>query len=76
MWPNPDERNKGVSHARRSAGVANEKESVAMLAMASALTGCVVVPARPAYYRPAPVYYTPHYYYPAYPAPHYYYRGY
>jgi len=47
-----------------------------LIAMASALSGCVVVPARPAYYRPAPVYYTPHYYYPAYPAPHYYYHGY
>lgn len=54
-----------------------KKRLLLMLAMASALTRCVVVPARPAYYRPAPVYYTPHYYYyPAYPAPHYYYRGY
>lgn len=53
-----------------------KKSLMLMLVMASALSGCVVVPARPAYYRPAPVYYTPHYYYPAYPAPHYYYRGY
>ncbi|CAB3691290.1 hypothetical protein LMG26696_04920 [Achromobacter pulmonis] len=45
------------------------KKTIAlMLAMASALTGCVVVPARPAYYRPAPAYYY-------YPAPHYYYHG-
>lgn len=52
------------------------KSLLLMMVMASSLTGCVVVPARPAHYRPAPVYYTPHYYYPAYPAPHYYYRGY
>ena len=35
-----------------------KKTVLLMLAMASALTGCVVVPARPAYYRPAPVSYT------------------
>lgn len=50
-----------------------KKSLLLMMVMASSLTGCVVVPARPAHYRPAPVYYTPHYYYPA---PHYYYRGY
>ncbi|MFG0229184.1 hypothetical protein [Achromobacter sp. 413638] len=44
------------------------------LALASMLSGCVVVPARPAYYY-HPGYYHPGYYYPAYPAyPHYYYR--
>ncbi len=54
-----------------------KKTFLLMVAMTSALSGCVVVPARSAYYRPAPVYATPHYYYyPAYPAPHYYYRGY
>ena len=37
-----------------------KKTILLMLAMASALSGCVVVPARPAYYRPAPAYY----YYP------------
>jgi hypothetical protein len=42
------------------------KKIVALLAMACSLSGCIVVPARPGYYRPAPVY---HYY----PAPHYYY---
>ncbi|WP_332608970.1 hypothetical protein [Achromobacter sp. ESBL13] len=52
-----------------------KKSLLLMMVMASMLSGCVVVPARPAYYRQAPVYYTPHYYYPAYPAPHYY-RGY
>jgi hypothetical protein len=36
-----------------------KKSLLLMLAVSSALTGCVVVPARPAYYRPAPVYYTP-----------------
>ncbi|WP_283093862.1 hypothetical protein [Achromobacter sp. Marseille-Q0513] len=36
------------------------------LVLASMLSGCVVVPARPAYYHPG------YYYYPAYP--HYYYR--
>ena len=36
-----------------------KKSLLLMLAMTSALTGCVVVPARPAYYRPAPVYYGP-----------------
>ncbi|WZB75958.1 hypothetical protein WJ972_08250 [Achromobacter insuavis] len=45
-----------------------KKTILLMLAVASALSGCVVVPARPAYYRPAPAYY--------YPAPHYYYHGY
>ncbi len=53
-----------------------KKRLLLMMVIASTLTGCVVVPARPAYYRPAPVYSTLHYYYPAYPAPHYYYRGY
>ena len=48
----------------------HEKRLVLVLALASMLGGCVVVPARPAYYRPAPNYY----YYPAYPGPHYYYR--
>lgn len=47
-----------------------KKRLVLVLALASMLGGCVVVPARPAYYRPAPNYY----YYPAYPGPHYYYR--
>ena len=42
----------------------HEKRLVLVLALASMLGGCVVVPARPAYYRPAPNYY----YYPAYPA--------
>ena len=46
-----------------------KKRLVLVLALASMLGGCVVVPARPAYYRPAPNYY----YYPAY-GPHYYYR--
>ncbi|WP_176464022.1 hypothetical protein [Bordetella genomosp. 11] len=42
------------------------KKLFAVLAVTSTLSGCVVVPARPAYYhpRPAPVYY--------YPAPYYY----
>ncbi|CAM3496134.1 hypothetical protein [Bordetella flabilis] len=42
------------------------KKLIAVLAVTSTLSGCIVVPARPAHYRPAPVYY-----YPA--APHYYY---
>ena len=46
-----------------------KKRLVLVLALASMLGGCVVVPARPAYC-PAPNYY----YYPAYPGPHYYYR--
>jgi uncharacterized protein YceK len=42
------------------------KKLILVLAVTSTLSGCIVVPARPAhYYRPAPVYY-----YPA--APHYY----
>ncbi|WP_156774076.1 hypothetical protein ACL598_13790 [Bordetella bronchialis] len=45
------------------------KKLIAVLAVTSTLGGCVVVPARPAYYhRPAPVYY--------YPAPYHYYYGY
>ena len=47
-----------------------KKRLVLVLALASMLGGCVVVPARPAYYRPAPNYY----YYPRLPRPHYYYR--
>jgi uncharacterized protein YceK len=41
------------------------KKLILVLAVTSTLSGCIVVPARPAHYRPAPVYY-----YPA--APHYY----
>ena len=41
----------------------HEEAPGAGVALASMLGGCVVVPARPAYYRPAPNYY----YYPAYP---------
>ena len=43
------------------------KKLIAVLAVFSTLGGCVVVPARPAYYRPAPVYY--------YPAPYHHYYG-
>jgi uncharacterized protein YceK len=41
------------------------KKLIAVLAVTSTLSGCVVVPARPVHYRPAAVYY--------YPAPYHYY---
>ncbi|HTK00316.1 MAG TPA: hypothetical protein VL522_11875 [Bordetella sp.] len=44
------------------------KKLIAVLAVTSTLSGCIVVPARPAYHRAPPVYY--------YPAPSHYYYGY
>lgn len=50
-----------------------KKSLLLSMAMASALSGCVVVPAQPAYYGPAPVYYSPYYsgYYWGYSRPYY-----
>lgn len=45
------------------------KKIVALIAVACSLSGCIVVPARPAHYHPAPVY-------RYYPAPAHYYYGY